>query len=160
MEDHATLAQQVAERLLADRLWLATAESCTGGWVAKVLTDLSGSSGWFERGLVTYSNRAKQELLGVPGALLETHGAVSGEVVAAMATGLRVRAGVDVALAISGVAGPTGGTPDKPVGTVWFAWDAGTPTRECVRFPGDREAVRRAAVTHALRGLLDVLCAR
>ena len=157
MDEHRTLASQVAERLIADRLWLATAESCTGGWIAKVLTDLPGSSGWFERGLVTYSNRAKQELLGVPEALLAAHGAVSGEVVAAMAGGLRARAGVDVALAISGVAGPTGGTPDKPVGTVWFAWDAGTPTTACVRFAGDREAVRHAAVTHALRGLLDAL---
>lgn len=157
MDEHETLAREVAARLLRDRLWLATAESCTGGWIAKVLTDLAGSSGWFERGLVTYSNRAKQELLGVPQALLDAHGAVSGEVVAAMAGGLRRRAGVDVALAISGVAGPSGGTPDKPVGTVWFAWDAGTPITACVRFPGDRAAVRHAAVTHALRGLLDAL---
>ena len=157
MDEHRTLARQVAERLIADRLWLATAESCTGGWIAKVLTDLPGSSGWFERGLVTYSNRAKQELLGVPEALLVAHGAVSGEVVAAMARGLRERTAVDITLATSGIAGPDGGTPDKPVGTVWFSWDAGTPTTACVRFAGDREAVRRAAVTHALRGLLDAL---
>jgi len=160
MDDLDSLAHAVAERMLADGLRLATAESCTGGWVAKVLTDIAGSSDWFERGLVTYSNRAKQELLGVPAALLEAHGAVSGEVVAAMASGLRARAGVDVALAISGVAGPGGGTPDKPVGTVWFAWDAGTPRTACLHFAGDREAVRRQAVAHALRGLLDALPSR
>jgi nicotinamide-nucleotide amidase len=160
MDDLDSLAHAVAERMLTDGLWLATAESCTGGWVAKVLTDIAGSSGWFERGLVTYSNRAKQELLGVPTTLLEAHGAVSGEVVAAMASGLRSRAAVDVALAISGVAGPGGGTPDKPVGTVWFAWDAGMPRTACLHFAGDREAVRRQAVAHALRGLLDALPSR
>jgi nicotinamide-nucleotide amidase len=157
MDELQTLATRVARTLGTRGLRLATAESCTGGWIAKVLTDLAGSSDWFERGLVTYSNRAKQELLDVPAALLETHGAVSEAVVAAMARGLRARAGVEVTLAVSGIAGPGGGTPDKPVGTVWFAWDAGTSRTECVRFIGDRDAVRRQAVAHALRGLLDTL---
>ena len=151
------MVDRLADRLLGRGLWLATAESCTGGWIAKVLTDAPGSSGWFDRGLVTYSNRAKQELLGVPGPLLDDHGAVSGPVVAAMARGLRECAGVDVTVAVSGVAGPTGGTAEKPVGTVWFAWDDGASRTECLRFDGDREAVRRQAVVRALRGLLDVL---
>jgi len=159
METPQDLARAIGTRLLAHGRWLATAESCTGGWVAKVLTDVAGSSGWFERGLVTYSNRAKQELLGVPAALLDAHGAVSGEVVAAMAAGLRARSGADLALAVSGIAGPAGGSPEKPVGTVWFAWDDGTLRTECVRFAGDRDAVRRQAVDHALRGLLDALAA-
>ncbi len=151
------LAHRTARCLGSRGLWLATAESCTGGWIAKALTDVAGSSGWFERGLVTYSNRAKQELLGVPAELLVAHGAVSEAVVAAMARGLRERAGVDVTLATSGIAGPDGGTPDKPVGTVCLAWDDGTSRTEVVHFAGDREAVRRQAVAHALRGLLDVL---
>lgn len=157
METPQDLAREIGARLLAQGRWLATAESCTGGWVAKVLTDVAGSSGWFERGLVTYSNRAKQELLGVPEKLIATQGAVSGEVVAAMAAGLRARSGADVALAVSGIAGPGGGSPEKPVGTVWFAWDDGRARTECVRFAGDRDAVRRQAVDHALRGLLDAL---
>src|SRR5258707_7531667 len=116
------LVAQIAARLLARREWLATAESCTGGLVAKRLTDLAGSSQWFERGLVTYSNRAKTELLGVPAALLDHHGAVSGEVAEAMALGLLARTPVQWTLAVTGVAGPTGGTPEKPVGTVWTAF--------------------------------------
>lgn len=157
MDELQTLATRVARTLGARHRRLATAESCTGGWIAKVLTDLAGSSDWFERGLVTYSNRAKQELLDVPAALLEAHGAVSEAVVAAMARGLRERTGVDVTLAVSGIAGPGGGTPDKPVGTVWFAWDAGPSRTDCVQFAGDRDAVRRQAVAHALRGLLELL---
>jgi len=157
MDELQTLATRVAQALGARGRRLATAESCTGGWIAKVLTDLAGSSDWFERGLVTYSNRAKQELLDVPAALLEAHGAVSEAVVAAMARGLRARAGVEVTLAVSGIAGPGGGTPDKPVGTVWFAWDAGTCRTDGMHFTGDRDAVRRLAVAHALRGLLDTL---
>ena len=157
MNGSRELAAQVAERLLDKGLWLATAESCTGGWIAKVLTDIAGSSAWFERGLVTYSNRAKQELLGVPAALIDREGAVSEAVVAAMATGLRERSGADLTLAVSGIAGPTGGTDDKPVGTVWFAWDDGTSHTGLVRFDGDREAVRRQAVEHALERLLGLL---
>jgi nicotinamide-nucleotide amidase len=157
MDELQTLVTRIAHKLEGRGRLIATAESCTGGWIAKVLTDIAGSSGWFERGLVTYSNRAKQELLGVPEALIETHGAVSEAVVAAMARGLRERSGVDVTLAISGVAGPTGGTEEKPVGTVWFAWDNGTMRTERVRFTGDREAVRSQAVEHALRGLLGHL---
>lgn len=135
---------------------LATAESCTGGWVAKVCTDRSGSSAWFERGLVTYSNAAKTELLGVPAALIERHGAVSEEVVAAMAAGAIAASHADWSVAISGVAGPDGGTADKPVGTVWFGWCArGADTEtECRALDGDREAVRAASVAVALDGLL------
>lgn len=116
------LVEGIADRLLARGQWLAVAESCTGGLIARLLTDLPGSSAWFERGIVSYSNRAKQDLLGVPGALLERHGAVSGEVAQAMAGGLLARAPVDWALAVTGVAGPGGGSPDKPVGIVWIAW--------------------------------------
>ncbi|RLA31789.1 MAG: damage-inducible protein CinA [Gammaproteobacteria bacterium] len=157
MDELQALATRIAHRLGEQHQRLATAESCTGGWIAKVLTDIAGSSDWFERGLVTYSNDAKQELLGVPEALIEAHGAVSEPVVAAMAHGLREHTGVDITLAVSGVAGPTGGTPDKPVGTVWFAWDHGTTRTECVHFAGDREAVRRQAVEHALHGLLGLI---
>ena len=157
MDKLQALATRIAHQLEEQGRLIATAESCTGGWIAKVLTDIAGSSGWFERGLVTYSNRAKQELLGVPESLIEAHGAVSEAVVTAMARGLRERTGVDVTLAISGVAGPTGGTDEKPVGTVWFAWDDGASRTECVQFDGDREAVRRQAVEHALHGLLEHL---
>ncbi|MEZ5702260.1 MAG: CinA family protein [Burkholderiaceae bacterium] len=134
---------------------MATAESCTGGLIAGACTELSGSSDWFERGFVTYSNTAKTELLGVKHELLAEHGAVSEPVARAMAAGALQRAPVQWSLAVTGVAGPTGGSEDKPVGTVWFAW-AGSDgvTSECRRFPGDRQAVRLATVTHALEGLL------
>jgi nicotinamide-nucleotide amidase len=143
-------------RALAARGWHVTAaESCTGGWIAKVITDVAGSSGWFGQGFVTYSNAAKVRTLAVPQDVLERDGAVSEAVVAAMAAGARRRAGAELAVAVSGVAGPGGGTPDKPVGLVWFAWigPAGERTEQCL-FEGSREAVRRAAVAHALRGLL------
>ncbi|MDQ2696486.1 MAG: nicotinamide-nucleotide amidohydrolase family protein, partial [Pseudomonadota bacterium] len=136
-----------------------TAESCTGGWIAKVITDVAGSSAWFERGFVTYSNAAKAELLGVAEATLGGHGAVSGETVAAMAAGALSYSRADLAVAVSGVAGPDGGSPGKPVGTVWLAWavrGGGCRTRRYV-FAGDREAVRRQAVLAALEGILDVL---
>ena len=156
-ELHA-LATKVAHALKAGHLTLTAAESCTGGWVAKALTDVAGSSAWFERGLVTYSNRAKQELLGVRAQTLETEGAVSEATVREMVAGARAQGDADVAVAISGIAGPDGGTPGKPVGTVWFAWSAGDRVHARVaRFPGDREAVRRAAVIAALDGVLDAL---
>lgn len=154
-----SLALAVGEALAARHLRIATAESCTGGWIAKALTDIAGSSAWFERGWVTYSNAAKEQDLDVPAALLAAHGAVSGEVVTAMARGALQRSGADFAVAVSGVAGPTGGTAAKPVGTVWTAWawqtDAGCESRaERCQFPGDREAIRRATVVFALKGVL------
>ncbi len=150
------LSRRVGEVLLARKLMLTCAESCTGGWVAEVVTATGGSSQWFERGFVTYSDAAKRELLGVPADTLRRHGAVSEETVRAMAAGALTRSHAQVALAISGIAGPTGGSPDKPVGTVCFAWalQGEAPMAETRRFPGDREAVRRQSVLHALRGLL------
>ena len=158
-ENLAVLARRVGERLHAARETLATAESCTGGWIAKALTDVSGSSAWFGWGVVTYSNEAKQSLLGVPADLLETHGAVSEPVVRAMAEGALHRSGAGHAVAVSGVAGPDGGTPDKPVGTVWFAWASrgsrGPRVRTAVhRFHGDRAAIRHQSVRAALEGVL------
>lgn len=149
------LARRLGRALLVKSWRVSTAESCTGGWVAKALTDVPGTAQWFNGGVVTYANEAKQKLLGVPSTLLEMNGAVSEPVVAAMAEGARERLGTELAVAISGVAGPDGGTPEKPVGTVWFAWAAegGTAT-ERRQFPGSRDAVRRASVAHALEGLL------
>jgi nicotinamide-nucleotide amidase len=145
----------LAERLLARGWMMATAESCTGGRIAGACTDLSGSSAWFERGFVTYSNEAKHELLDVPRELIEQHGAVSEPVAAAMAEGALRHAHAQVSVAVTGVAGPTGGSPAKPVGTVWFGWatPAGVST-ECLRFDGDRAAVREATVRHAIAGLI------
>ena len=146
---------------LSRRGWMfGCAESCTGGLVAAAVTSLAGSSVWFERGLVTYSNAAKRELLGVPEDLLERDGAVSESVALAMARGVLERAPVQAALAITGIAGPGGGSADKPVGLVWFAWGLRTPQRlrlqaQCVRWPGDRQAVRMAAARHALLGLRE-----
>lgn len=155
----AALAHRLAA-VLAARGWrLAVAESCTGGWIAKCLTDIPGSSAWFDRGFVTYSNAAKVELLQVPQALLDSHGAVSGPVAAAMAEGARARGAAHLALAVTGVAGPGGGSADKPVGTVWFAW-AGPGEQRATgvrQFAGDREQVRRQAVAAALAGLLERL---
>lgn len=134
---------------------MATAESCTGGLIAGACTDISGSSDWFDRGFVTYSNLAKTEMLGVPAELLDRHGAVSAEVASAMASGAQQRAGVAHALAVTGVAGPTGGSEAKPVGTVWIAWATPSGTSaEAHRFPGDRRAVREATVVAALKGML------
>ncbi len=144
------------EALLRREWRVAVAESCTGGWVAKALTDLAGSSAWFERGVVVYSNAAKSDLLGVPPDLIVRHGAVSREVAEAMAVGLRERAPVEVTAALTGVAGPGGGTPDKPVGTVWIAWADGDGVEaERFLFGGDRDAVRHASVAAALDGLLQ-----
>jgi nicotinamide-nucleotide amidase len=147
--------EELARLLLARGWLLATAESCTGGMIAAACTDLSGSSQWFERGFVTYSDAAKNELLGVDAALLRQHGAVSEAVVRAMAQGCVDRSRAQVGVAVTGVAGPTGGSLEKPVGTVWFGFMvAGRLTSELRRFDGDRAAVRSATVAHALDGLL------
>jgi nicotinamide-nucleotide amidase len=152
-------ADQVAGILCAQGGMLATAESCTGGWIAKTCTDLAGSSEWFESAAVTYSNRAKQALLGVTAATLEKYGAVSRECALEMVAGALARFEASVAVAVTGIAGPTGGTPDKPVGTVWIAWQRrdGTARAEVFRFNGDRDAVRRQAVAAALAGVRKIL---
>jgi len=153
------LAARVGQKLRAAERRVATAESCTGGWVAKALTDIPGSSQWFECGYVTYSDAAKMRDLGVAAPTLESFGAVSEQCVREMAEGALRRAGVNVALAVSGIAGPDGGTPEKPVGTVWFC--AAARQGETVdiiaeeqRFGGDRAIVRSCAVQHALRLIL------
>jgi nicotinamide-nucleotide amidase len=152
------LAQQVGAALKARGLKLVTAESCTGGWVSMALTAVAGSSDWFERGYVTYSNAAKRDDLGVQEETLRRHGAVSEETAREMAAGALKRSGGQVALAITGIAGPTGGTLGKPVGTVSFAWARGGKiSSETRRFDGDRENVRRQSVLHALHGLLQLL---
>jgi nicotinamide-nucleotide amidase len=146
---------QLATVLLDRKQTLATAESCTGGWVAKVMTDRAGSSSYLLAGIVTYSNDAKKELLGVADASLDAHGAVSEPVVREMVAGALTTTKADVAVAISGVAGPGGGSDDKPVGTVWFAWGHSPADTEAVveYFSGDRDAVRRQAVLFALQGV-------
>lgn len=160
--DDATLMQLAAEvgrRLKSAGLLLAAAESCTGGWIAKALTDVAGSSTWFERGFITYSNEAKAAMLGVMQSTLAAHGAVSEAVVREMAAGAASWSRAQVTVAVSGIAGPDGGTPEKPVGLIWIAWrwaDGKLSARE-FRFPGDRESVRRAAVLAALEGLRDGL---
>jgi len=153
--DELTFEEAVVRGLLAAGWTLATAESCTGGLIASMVTAVPGSSGTFLGGVVAYSNAVKAGLLEVPGDLLEAHGAVSGPVVEAMATGARRRMGSDLAVAVSGVAGPGGGTPEKPVGTVWVAWEGPGETRESRRLAlsGDRERIRRVAAYEALEGL-------
>jgi nicotinamide-nucleotide amidase len=152
-------AEQVAEILRAQGGMLATAESCTGGWIAKTCTDLAGSSEWFESAAVTYSNRAKQALLGVTSATLENHGAVSRECALEMVAGALARFEASVAVAVTGIAGPAGGSPDKPVGTVWIAWQrrGGAARTEVFHFDGDRDAVRRRTVAAALAGVQKIL---
>jgi len=152
-------AAKVAQRLKAHGALIVTAESCTGGWVAQELTAIAGSSAWFDRGFVTYSNEAKQEMLGVRAETLRKHGAVSEETAREMAQGALERSRGTVSLAITGIAGPSGGTPDKPVGTVCFAWATrqGTMRAETKHFPGDREAVRRRSVEYSLAGVLQLL---
>jgi nicotinamide-nucleotide amidase len=149
------LAEQVGRHALDQRLMLVTAESCTGGWIAKTLTDIPGSSGWFDCGMVAYSYEAKQALLGVRPQTLEAHGAVSRETVIEMVSGALVHSGAHLAVAVTGIAGPGGGTADKPVGTVWIAWKrrGGYPQAQVFRFDGDREAVRRRTTAAALEGL-------
>lgn len=162
---HVTV-EALASLLLARGQLLATAESCTGGLIAASCTELAGSSAWFERGFVTYSNEAKTELLGVPAALIAQHGAVSEEVAKAMAAGALAHSRADIAVAVTGVAGPSGGSQAKPVGTVWLAWaergrggglDAVAVHAEKMWFPGDRRAVRGATVAHALAGVRNRL---
>ena len=152
------LAGEVGAKLKSRGQTLATAESCTGGWIAKMITDIPGCSEWFEAGLAAYSYEAKQALLGVRPETLTEHGAVSRETVLEMVSGALIHSGASVAVAVTGIAGPSGGTPDKPVGTVWIAWKRrnGYPTAELFHFDGDREGVRRQTVAAALRGLLDV----
>lgn len=151
------VAAEVGAQLANYGLCLATAESCTGGWVAHCLTAIAGSSAWFERGFVTYSNEAKQEMLGVEAQTLLVHGAVSEAVASAMATGALRYSRADWALAITGVAGPSGGSPEKPLGTVCFAWAGpeGRCSTETCHFQGDRTSVRRQSVQHALNGILQ-----
>ena len=148
-------AQALGERLRAAHDTLVTAESCTGGWIAKCLTDIAGSSDWFDSGMVVYSYEAKQALLGVRPQTLEQHGAVSRETVIEMVSGALVNSGASVAVAVTGIAGPGGGSADKPVGTVWIAWKrrGGYARAQAFHFDGDREAVRRQTVDRALRGL-------
>lgn len=152
------LAIRVGNKLRDGRLMLATAESCTGGMVATAITDISGSSGWFERGFVTYSNLAKSEMIGVPAEMIERYGAVSEPVAREMAEGALRNSRAQVSLSITGVAGPGGGSPEKPVGMVSFGWSNRLHTSvETLVFKGDREQIRVQAAVHALRGLLALL---
>ena len=163
MADHDTLqklAATVVAELTAAGKAVATAESCTGGWIAKAITDIPGSSVVFGYGVVSYSNGAKESLLGVRTTTLEAHGAVSAAAVEEMARGVLGLSGADIAVAVSGIAGPDGGTDEKPVGTVWFAWAVrdGSHVRvqtNCQRFSGDRDLVRELTVAHALQGILE-----
>lgn len=154
-----SIAARIGRRLVAARLTLAAAESCTGGWISKTVTDVAGSSLWFTEGFVTYSNDAKHKRLGVPTSMLRKHGAVSEATARAMAAGALRRARADVAIAVTGIAGPGGGVPGKPVGTVWLAWARRRGRRvetavELRHFRGDREAIRRKTVRAALLGLM------
>lgn len=153
------LATELGDRLRARGWMLATAESCTGGWVGQLLTSLPGSSEWFERGFITYANAAKVEMLGVSEEILATHGAVSEQTAGAMAAGALKHSHAQAALAISGIAGPGGGTPQKPVGLVCYGWALanGTVMSSTCRLDGDREEIRSRAVAAALRGLIELV---
>jgi nicotinamide-nucleotide amidase len=153
------LAALVGAKLRGKGLMLTTAESCTGGWVAQAVTTVAGSSDWFERGFVTYSDAAKQEMLGVSARTLAAHGAVSEQTARAMAIGALAHSRAQVALAITGIAGPGGGSPEKPLGMVCFAWavKSGAVSAETRQFKGDRESVRRKSVIAALQGVLKLL---
>ena len=154
------LAEQVGAALKSRALMLVTAESCTGGWVGEAVTMVPGSSDWYERGFITYTYISKREMLGVTVETLEQHGAVSEQTVKEMVTGALAASHAQVAVAVSGTAGPAGGTPEKPVGTVCLAWALrnGEPVAETRHFAGDREAVRRQSVERALAGVLELLC--
>ena len=158
-DELTALAARVGAQLKAQGAMLATAESCTGGWVAQVVTDIAGSSGWFERGFVTYSDAAKQEMLGVSAVTLAKYGAVSEHTAREMAAGALLHSRAQIALAITGIAGPTGGSPEKPVGMVCFAWagSQGAIAARTRHFDGDRESVRRQSVMFALQGVLTLL---
>ena len=152
------IAYELADRLTSLGWMMATAESCTGGLIAALCTDLPGSSRWFDRGLVTYSNDAKSNLLGVDAALIDVHGAVSESVARAMALGAVYRTNARISVAVTGIAGPDGGSDAKPVGTVWFGWCIdGLVYSECQLFTGDRQQVRQASSNHALLGLIKRL---
>jgi nicotinamide-nucleotide amidase len=162
MNELEVFAERLGQQLLNRGEWLATAESCTGGWVAQTITAIAGSSAWFDRGFVTYSNAAKVDMLGVPEITLERHGAISEATARAMAQGVLAHSRANWALGITGVAGPTGGSREKPVGTVCFAWastDGGCEAQTC-QFTGDRAAVREQSVRHALEGLLERIAAQ
>jgi nicotinamide-nucleotide amidase len=152
------LAVRVGQALKAKGWMLVTAESCTGGWVGEAVTMVPGSSEWFERGFITYTNIAKQEMLGVKAATLEVYGAVSEQTVREMVAGALANSHGHIAIAVSGVAGPSGGTPAKPVGTVCLAWGTGDAAATAVtrHYPGDREAVRRQSVLEVLEGALQL----
>jgi nicotinamide-nucleotide amidase len=156
--DLQVLAESLGVRLHASRDHLVTAESCSGGWIAKTVTDIAGSSDWFDCGMVAYSYEAKQALLGVRPQTLETHGAVSRETVVEMVSGALVNSGASVGVAVTGIAGPGGGSEDKPVGTVWIGWKrrGGYARAEVFHFDGDRDRVRRQTVAAALKGLEDL----
>lgn len=163
MADHEAiekLAAALVKELTDSGKAVATAESCTGGWVAKAITDIAGSSAVFGYGMVSYANGAKESLVGVQNKTLEEHGSVSEQVVAEMAKGALRLSGADIAVAVSGVAGPDGGTEEKPVGLVWFAWAVRDGSNElidatCENFTGDRELVREASVAYALQGVRE-----
>jgi nicotinamide-nucleotide amidase len=158
----AALTMQLGQTLLARHQSLVTAESCTGGWIAKLVTDVPGSSEWFDCGLAAYSYEAKQGLLGVRPETLMEHGAVSEETCIEMVSGALVHSGASIAVAVTGIAGPGGGTADKPVGTVWIGWKrrGDYPHAELFHFDGDRDAVRRQTVAAAINGLLKSLTAQ
>lgn len=158
--DH--LATEVGEALLDRNCKLVTVESCTGGWISQAVTSVSGSSNWFDRGFVTYSNEAKQELVGVLADTLEVHGAVSEKVATEMAFGGLKHSCADIAVSVTGIAGPDGGTPNKPVGTVWIAWanESGEATAKCYQFGGDRNAIRRETVLNALSGIHEFIASK
>ena len=152
------LAVQVGKQLKLNNFYLATAESCTGGGIAQTITEIAGSSAWFDRGFVTYSNASKCELLGVSADILENFGAVSEQTVLAMAKGALARSQAQISVAVSGIAGPDGGTIDKPVGTVWIAWTLfDRQIARCFQFEGDRHAVRQQTIQEALQGVLSEL---
>lgn len=158
-EELHQLAAEVADRLRARGWMLATAESCTGGWIGELLTSLPGSSHWYERGFITYANAAKVEMLGVPDDTLAAHGAVSEQTAAAMAAGALKHSHAQAALAVSGIAGPGGGSREKPVGLVCYGWALadGTVMSSTCRLDGDREEIRSRAVAAALRGLIELI---